>query len=202
MVRTYLKSNWFLLLTVLILLSLLFSKCEQEKVLNGNLDSFKVQMESYKLKDGRLVNTSKTVTYEKVPEKTELTKKFAKVKTVIKIQERLRIDTVYVSYKDSIPCSFERTGNVVNENYSLDYKSTQKGITIANLSIKDSLEVVTGTKRKWFLGKETHTIDIAHSNKLIETTGLQHVEIKPKKRFYETTLFKIGVGVLIGVSVK
>lgn len=196
--KTYLNRNWFLLLTVLILLSLLMSKCQQEKVLNGNLDSFKVQMESYKMKDGQLVNTSKTVTYTKVPEKTELTKQFVKVKTIIKIVEKVRIDTVNVVYHDSIPCNFERKGTVLNKDYSLDYKSTQKGISIANLSVKDSLEIVTGTKKKWFLGKSVQTIDVVHSNKLVETTGLQHIEIKDQKRFYETTLFQVGLGVIIG----
>lgn len=200
--KTYLKNNWFLLLTVLVLLSLLVSKCEHEKVLNGNLDSFKVQMESYKLKDGKLVNTTKTVTYEKVPEKSELTKQFTKVKTIIKVVEKIHIDTVNMVYHDTVPFNFERKGAIVTKDYSLDYKSTHKGVTIANLSVKDSLEIVTGMKRKWFLGKETYTIDAAHSNKAVETIGLQHIEIKTKKRFYETTVFKVGVGILIGVAIK
>jgi hypothetical protein len=200
--KTYIQSNWILILLALILGSMLLSKCENEKLLTSNLDTFKVQMESYKLKNGQFVNTSKTVTYNKVPEKTELTKQFSKVKTIIKIVEKVRIDTVNVVYHDSIPCKFERKGSVITDNYSLDYKSTQKGISILNLSVKDSLEIVTGTKRKWFLGKERQVIDVMHSNKLVETTGIQHLEIKPKKRFYETTLFQVGIGILIGVSIK
>jgi hypothetical protein len=200
--KTYIKTNWFLILTVLILASMLFVKCENEKLLTGNLDTLHVQMQSYKLKDGRLVNTSKTVTYNKVPNKTDLTKQFAKVNTIIKVVEKVRIDTVNIVYHDTITMPFERKGTVLTDDYSLDYKSTHKGLSIANLTVNDSLEIVTGTKRKWFLGREVNTIDVAHSNKHIESTGLQHIEIKRKKKFYETTLFQIGVGILIGTQIK
>lgn len=155
-------------------------------------------MNTYKLKNGQLVTSSKTITYDKVPKKTELTKQFSKVKTIIKIVERVRIDTVNVVYHDSVPCKFERKGAIVNEDYSLDYKSNQKGITIVNLTVNDSLEIVAGTKRKWFLGKTTDYVDISHSNKKIITDKVIHFEIKPKKKFWETTVFKVGIGVLGG----
>lgn len=200
--KNYVTNNWVLVLLVLTLSSMLLVKCKNEKLLTSNLDTLHVQMESYKLKNGQLVNTTKTVTYQKVPNTTALTKQFAKVRTIIKIVEKVRIDTVNVVYHDTIALPFERKGSVVTEDYSLDYKSTHKGLSIANLTVSDSLEIVTGVKRKWFLGKETQTIDVVHSNKHIETTGLQHIEIKPKKKFYETTLFKIGLGILIGTQIK
>lgn len=200
--KNYITNNWALLLLTLILASMLLVKCENEKLLRGNLDTLHVQVESYKLKNGQLVNTSKTITYQKVVNPTPLTKQFSKVNTIIKIVEKVRIDTVNVVYHDTIALPFERKGNVETKDYSLDYKSTHKGLSIANLTVKDSLEIVTGVKRKWFLGKETQTIDVSHSNKLIETTGIEHIEIKPKKKLYETTLFKIGVGILIGTQIK
>lgn len=199
--KNYIKSNWILLLIILVAVSLLYSKCENEKILSSNLDTLKIKVNTYKLKDGKVVATSKTTTYDKVPDKTELTKQFQKVKTIIKIVETVRIDTVNIVYHDSIPCNFERTGTVLSKDYSLDYKSTQKGLSISNLSVTDSLEVVAGTKRNWFLGKETQTIDITHSNKHIETNNIQHFEIKTKKKFYETTLFKVGVGIIAGVLI-
>ena len=196
--KNYLKTNWILLIILLVLVSVLYSKCENEKILSSNLDTLKVKVNTYKLKDGQVVTTSKTTTYDKVPEKTELTKQFQKVKTVIKIVETVRIDTVNVVYHDTIPCNFERTGTVLNKDYSLDYKSTQKGLSISNLNVPDSLEIVSGTKRKWFLGKQVNTIDITHSNKHVETNNIQHFEIKAKKKIYETDLFKAGVGFILG----
>jgi len=199
--KNYIKSNWILLVIILVMVSMLYSKCENEKILSSNLETLNVKVNTYKLKDGKVVTTSKTTTYDKVPEKTELTKQFQKVKTIIKIVETVRIDTVNVVYHDSIPCNFERKGTVLNKDYSLDYKSTQKGLSISNLSVNDSLEIVSGTKRKWFLGKETQTIDITHTNKHIETNNIQHFEIKTKKKFYETALFQIGIGIIGGVLI-
>jgi len=180
---------------------MLYSKCENEKILSSNLETLNVKVNTYKLKDGKVVTTSKTTTYDKVPEKTELTKQFQKVKTIIKIVETVRIDSVMVVYHDTIPCEFERKGTVLNKDYSLDYKSTQKGLSISNLSVKDSLEIVAGTKRKWFLGKQVNTIDITHTNKHIETNNIQHFEIKSKKKFYETALFQISIGIIGGVLI-
>ena len=199
--KNYLKNNWLLIIICIVMASMLFAKCENEKVLSGNLDTLNIEMQSYKLKDGKIVNTSKTVTYEKIPEKTELTKKFAEVKTIIKIVEKVRIDTVMVAYKDTIPCKFDRTGSIVKKHYSLDYKSTQKGINVSNLQLSDTLEIVAGTKRKWFLGRETQTIDVSHSNPYITNKEIQHIEIKPKKKFYDTTLFKVGIGIIAGAII-
>ena len=58
-----------------------------------------------------------------------------------------------------------------------------------------------GTKRKWFLGKETNTIDISHTNKYISSDQIQHIEVVPKKPFYDTTLFKFTAGFILGVAV-
>jgi len=196
--KNYIKSNWILLLIILIAFSMLYSRCKNEKILSSERDILKVKVNTYKLKDGKVVASTKTLVYDKVPQKTELTKQFSKVKTIIKIVERVRIDTVNVVYHDSVPCNFERKGAIISEDYSLDYKSTQKGITIANLTVNDSLEIVAGTKRKWFLGRTTDYVDVSHSNKKIITDEVIHFEIKPKKKFWETTVFKVGIGVLGG----
>jgi hypothetical protein len=198
--KEYVKQNWFLLFTVLVLLSIIITKQKNEKVLSGNPDVLNVKTESYKLKNGQVVNTSKTVVYNKAPEKTELTKQFSKVKTIIKIVERVRIDTVRLVYKDSIPCQFERTGSLVNSDYSLDYKSNQKGISITDFELqKDTTNIVFGEKRKWIFGKTTNTIDMTHTNKLIEVQSINHYEIVPKQKFYKNPFFLVGIGFLGGV---
>jgi hypothetical protein len=69
------------------------------------------------------------------------------------------------------------------------------------MRIEDSLLIVTGTKRKWFLGKETNTIDISHTNKYISSGQVQHIEVVQKKQWHDTNLFKFGVGFILGVAV-
>lgn len=196
----YIKENWALCLAVIILLGILAAKTYNEKLLKNTLKTVNSKTETYKLKDGRTANSVQTVYLDK-PQKTTLTKKFADVETQTQVVQEVVIDTVVIQYKDTVNTVFERKGTVLNEDYMLDYVSTQKGITIANLSLTDSLEIVTGTKRKWLFGKTTHTVDIAHSNKLFTNKDIQHFEIVEKKKFYQTTVFKVGVGILAGALI-
>jgi hypothetical protein len=124
--------------------------------------------------------------------------KFAKVQSVTKFVTTTKIDTIAITYTDSIPCIFNKDGAIFHDWYSLGYKSNQKGITITELYIPDSVAIVTGTKRKWFLGKQTQTIDITHTNPFVETEAVQHIEVVAKPKWYETTIFKVGLGFLGG----
>ena len=197
----YLKNNWLLLLILLLLTCLLFVKCENEKVLNSNIKAMGSKIDYYKLKNGQLVNSAKTIIYQKVPEQSLLTKEFKKVNNIIKVIEKIQIDTVKVFYRDSIPCDFDIKGNIVDKDYSVDYSSSNKGLSLYNLKVVDTIEIVTGVKRKWLLGKKTNTIDISHSNKLMTTDDIKHFEIVEKKKFYDTTLFKVAASIIFGVVV-
>ena len=103
-----------------------------------------------------------------------------------------------VVYKDTVPFTFEKQGNIANSDYSLNYKSNQKGISITDLVIENDITIVTGLKRKWFLGKETNTIDVSHSNELVKVKEIKYIENKPKKKWYDTNAFKIGIGFVAG----
>lgn len=207
--------NWKqlgLYVVILVLASMLFSKCKNENSHLATIEALKSKNNSYQLKNGQLVTSTKTLitTNEKqaieIIGKTEtikeLTEKFTKVKSITKFIEKVKIDTVQIVYKDSVPCQFEKAGSIATEDYSLNYKSNQKGVDISDLALEnDTVTIVTGVKRKWFWGKETITTDVTNSNKLIITSELQHVEIQPNKPFYDTTLFKIGIGILTGALI-
>jgi hypothetical protein len=61
--------------------------------------------------------------------------------------------------------------------------------------------VVTGIKRKWFLGKQTQTTDITHANPFVQTNNVQHIEVVTQKKWYDTFLFKVGLGFIGGVLI-
>jgi len=189
-------------LIALILVSVLFTKCESERVKVATIHALTTENTHYKLKNGQLVTSTEIAYFDKNQMKTQLDKeiarKFQKVKIVTKVITNTIIDTVEIVYQDSIPCNFEKYGSIIKKDYSLNYKSNQKGIELNSIIIPDSLTIVSGVKRKWFLGKETYTLDITHSNSLINDSSAKSFELKEKKRFYETTLFKVGVGVLGG----
>lgn len=197
-----------LLVVCLILVSQLFQKCESEKLQLANVKALNSQSKFYKLKNGQLVTSVESLSYTNSQLKNsivmkdkkvkELTNKFSKVKSVTKYVTNTKFDTIKLTYKDSIPCNFEKVGSDFKEWYHIAYKSNQKGVEITELSIPDSIIIVTGDKRKWFLGKRTSTLDITHANPFVETESIQHIEVKEKNKWYNSTIFKIGVGFIGG----
>ena len=198
-----------LLVVCLILLSQLFQKCESEKVQLANVEALNKQTQFYKLKNGQLVTSVENLHYTNSQLKSsllmkdknvkELVNKFSNVKSVTKYVTNTKFDTIKLVYQDSIPCNFERVGSDLKEWYHIAYKSNQKGVEITELSIPDSVIIVTGEKRKWFWGKRTSVTDITHANPFVETESIQHIEVVKPAKWYDSTILKIGVGLIGGI---
>lgn len=195
---------------ILIIVSILFSKCENEKTASATIQALQSENTTYKLKNGQLVTSQKTAILSekelkhqlsKYKNDLELAKKFVKIKTFTKYRTNTEIDTISIVYKDSIPCNFERVGSLFTNEYNLAYKSNQKGVQITEMAIPDTVLIATGYKRKWFLGQKILTLDITHSNKFIMSDQVQNYEVKEKKKFWQTDLFKFGAGLIIGVAI-
>jgi hypothetical protein len=203
--------TWVLLISCLVLVSQLFQKCESEKLQLANVEALNSQSKVYKLKNGQLVTSVETLSYSNSQLKNsivmkdkkvkELTNKFSKVQSLTKYVTNTKFDTIELRYKDTVPCVFERKDSLLKEWYHIAYKSNQKGIEITELSIPDSVIVVTGNKRKWFLGKQTQTTDITHANPFVQTNNVQHIEVVTQKKWYDTFLFKVGLGFIGGVLI-
>lgn len=197
-------ANFILCGVCVILLCLLFNKCQNENLQLANVDALNSQLTTYKLKNGQLVTSAQTLSYTNAQLKNSLLgkdktlkqvmAKFSKVQSVTKYVTNTKIDTIAITYKDTIPCIFQINDAIFHEWYSLGYDSNQKGITITELYVPDSVAIVTGTKRKWFLGKQTQTIDITHTNPFVQTDAVQHIEVVAKPKWYETTIFKLLLG--------
>jgi len=201
--------NVVLLIVCLILLSQLFQKCESEDLQLVNIEALNKEANVYKLKNGQLVTSVENLQYTngqlknsvlmKDKKVKELINKFSNVKSVTKYVTNTKFDTIKLVYQDSIPCEFERIGSDLKEWYHIAYKSNQKGVEITELSIPDSVIVVTGDKRKWFWGKRTSTTDITHANPFVETESVQHIEVVHPTKWYDSTIFKLGIGFIGGV---
>jgi hypothetical protein len=214
MITTINKNRIYILVLLtgcLILIAQLFQKCESEKLQLANVEALNSQTKVYKLKNGQLVTSVETLSYTNSQLKNsivmkdkkvkELTNKFSKVQSLTKYITNIKFDTIKLTYKDSIPCNFEKVGSSFKEWYHIAYKSNQKGVEITELSIPDSVIVVTGIKRKWFLGKQTQTTDITHTNPFVQTEQIQHIEVVTPKKWYDTNLFKIGIGFIGGALI-
>ena len=198
-----------LLIVCLFLLSELFQKCESEKLQLANVEALNKEAKVYQLKNGQLVTSVENLNYTNAQLKNsilmkdkkvkELVNKFSNVKSVTKYVTNTKFDTIKLVYNDSIPCEFERIGSDMKEWYHVAYKSNQKGVEITELSIPDSVIVVTGDKRKWFWGKRTSVTDITHANPFVETESVQHIEVVKPAKWYDSTIFKIGLGFIGGM---
>lgn len=187
-IKEFVKRNWLWIIIVLILLSMLFNSYRNNNITKNDTVTYKT------------VNTKKEAVQEmKVPD--TIVKNFTKIKTITKYVEKVKVDTLEIVYRDTVEVKFERIGSVNTKEYSFDYKSNNNGLKIANFSLEDSVTVITGQKRKWFLGKAENTVDVYHSNKYVESANIKHIDVTPKKRFYETTLFKFAVGFGAGILI-
>lgn len=207
--KNFIARNWAMLLITLGAISYSFSSYVNEQKYKENIKALNSQVNTYKLKNGQLVSSAQSLELSNnelnlmlTQKDKEIVSKFSKVETVTRIEEKIKFDTIKIVYKDTIPCNFKKRGTIVKKDYSLDYISTQKGVKIANVSMTDSITIVTGTKRKWWLGKETNTIDVSHTNELVRVTDIKHIDTKPKKKWYDTNLFKFGVAFIIGTTLK
>lgn len=199
--------NTAIVIVILFLLTFSLQKCQQYNTAVANINALKSEISTYKLKNGQLVASKQSLELTKLQledlviskdaELQDMANNFSKVKTVTKYVTVLKLDTIKVPFDVEIPCEFERYDLIDTKHYSFDYKFTNKGFSIKNLSIPDSISIVTGTKRKWFLGKETHTIDITHSNPNIQTTGLDHYEITNQKKWYQKDAVKMTAAVVL-----
>ncbi len=182
--KQFIKDNWYFIGIIIVLICMLTSRCSNDKIQKKDTVIYK------------------TVTSKKeLPIHDTIIKKFVQIKTVTKYIDKIQIDTMKVTYTDSVPCVFNRSGELKTKEYSFTYKSNQNGFTVNDFDIKDSLTIVTGTKRKWFLGKQNNTVDVYHSNKYVKSDSIQHFEVVAKKKFYETTLFKVGLGFIAGIAI-
>ena len=127
-----------------------------------------------------------------------LAKEFSKVHTVVKIESKFQIDSIPVPYAVPVPCVFERSGRVTDKWYSFGYTSNQDGFKIDSLQVPVKLTVITGAKRKWFLGKETVTTDVTADNPNIKVTGITAAEISVPVPWYKKWYVWLAAGVIGG----
>ncbi|GGB83901.1 hypothetical protein GCM10007424_24890 [Flavobacterium suaedae] len=208
---TYKKYIPYLLCSVLLVI-LLQPRCNSETRIKTNYQALNDSISYYKNRLGSQTATIKTLLADKETlgvlltdkdkELQELIKEFASVKNVVKYKDRIVIDTIKVTYTDTLPYpDFERTGKIKNKWYSFRYKSMNDGFTLDSLTIPNEVTVITGVKRKWFLGKQTITTDVTSTNPYIKVTELKAAEVEVPTPVYKKWYVWLGVGILGGILV-
>ena len=67
----------------------------------------------------------------------------------------------------------------------MQYTVTPDSLTIAPLSVFTETAVITGYKRKWFLGKESLVTEVTHTNPYITTPKINSAEVILPSQWYK-----------------
>ena len=203
---------------IICLVLLLVYKCDENKQnLDGytnNIDALTDSVMHYKNVIGTHTASIKTLQIEKKQLKKLVLKKdsllnalsntFSSVKSVTKYKTITKIDTVYITHgniTDSLPY-FKLQGSSSNKWLSMEYTVTPDSLIIAPLSVYTETAVITGYKRKWFLGKESLVTEVTHTNPYITTTGIKSAEVILPSPWYKKWYVWLAAGLAGGLLIK
>ncbi|WP_339889865.1 DUF6549 family protein [uncultured Flavobacterium sp.] len=204
-----------LMIVILFLASYSFVQCHNEKIALDSISALTSEVETYKLKNGQNVTSQEiAVISEKDIQKMmnaqmkEMAAEFSKITAAQTVKIKASFPKSSIEFDKPISITeidsttnelkFKRNGAYFNEWYEFGYNVTQDSLSIEPFSTWTEIQRVDGFKRKWFLGKKTYHSDISFTNPYINIEEVQTYEVAVPKRFYETTLFQVGVGLVGG----
>lgn len=208
--KATLKLIPYLIIAVLVLL--LFRQCRVTEDIYTFLENERQEVQVYKNKLGTLTNSvnaselSNKQLKELLSKKDDTLKKlmseFKEVRNAVKIQEVVRIDSVFVPYEFDIDCEFKRFGKYdTDSHFKFDYSLNKTGFSLSNIEIPNTQTIITGTKRNWIFGKQYLTTDITNSNDYIKTKEVQSVVIPVSVEWYNNKWLYLGLGLSAGVLI-
>lgn len=209
-IKATLKLIPYLIIAVLVLL--LFRQCRVTENVYTFLENEKQEVQVYKNKLGTLTNSvnaselSNKQLKELLSKKDDTLKKlmseFKEVRNAVKIQEVVRVDSVFVPYEFDIDCEFKRFGKYdTDSHFKFDYSLNETGFSLSNIEIPNTQTIITGTKRNWIFGKQYLTTDITNSNDYIQTKEVQSVVIPVSIEWYNNKWLYLGFGLCAGVLI-
>ena len=180
----------------------------------SNLDALTDTVSYYKNKAGKQTATIKTLRLKnnelnnyiinKDEELKAVAEEFSSLQYIVKYTTVTKFDTIYIPLEKPITTEnrFKVSGKKKNKWFSLNYTITNDSLTITPLLINTDASIVTGIKRKWFLGKETLTTDVTFTNPNISVTNLKSVAVKVNNPWYKKWYVWLAAGVTGGLLLK
>lgn len=180
----------------------------------SNLDALIDTVSYYKNKAGKQTATIKTLRLknnelndyiiDKDEELKAVAEEFSSLQSIVKYTTVTKFDTIYIPLEKPIITEnrFKVSGKKKNKWFSLNYTITNDSLTITTLLINTDASIVTGIKRKWFLGKETLTTDVTFTNPNISVTNLKSVAVTVNNPWYKKWYVWLAAGVTGGLLLK
>lgn len=135
-------------------------------------------------------------------ENKAMAKEFAKVQSLVKVKAKISLPSVKASFKDSIPCSFDRSGRVAQKWFGLKYNVNPHGLQLDSITIPATARVMTGIKRKWIFGKETVVTDVTFDNPYIHAAEVESAQVVVKTPWYKKWYVWCAAGLAGGLLLK
>ncbi len=139
----------------------------------------------------------------------QLTKEFAKLRSVVSIGSKTKLPEIGLKLSELVlqqPCDsilpYLRIGNVAEKWYRFNYEITQDSLKLAEFTIPNTISVITGVKRTWFLGKQTVNTDVTQSNPYVYTDNLRAAEVVITEPWYKKWYLWLAAGVAGGLILK
>ena len=205
--------NYIIIGGLVIALLFLMQRCNEEsnkaisatKVLNDKVSYYKNKLGSQTATISVLQTDKRTLKQQVLANDDSLKKlasEFSKLKSIIKHTTLIQIDSIPVPFDVVVPCEFSRLGRYDTKWIDFNYQATNTGLIFQDFNLRNETTIITGFKRKWFLGKQSLKTDITNSNPYFSTNEIKSTTITIPTRFYDTRAFNIGIGIIGGLLIK
>jgi regulator of replication initiation timing len=161
---------------------------------------------------GKLISQNVTLTLENqkqllslLSENTDLLQQVEKFKSIKSVTTTKNVTIIVrdtIRLKDTIPCDFQPIkAEKATDNYYFLATITPNVLVIDSVYFPNEQSIIIGTKSMGFLKGKKEVVEIMNSNPLVMTTGAKSFVIDRKKKWYETTAAKVGLGIVIGTAI-
>lgn len=195
---------------LLMMVLFVYQECDHRNTESALIKSFNDSMKVYIDKNGNTHAEAMVREYTQYQLETmaKYDEDMAALKEQVKNFKNLQSHTIYTyHYMDTVRSATYDTvfadGSQGKTFQYFDTWSNMKGIlykdsVTVRYSLKDKLKLTTFWKReKWYKPK-VFVVDVTNTNPHVKPDGLTHMELKQEKKFYETTAFKFGAGLVGG----
>ncbi len=142
--------------------------------------------------------------------------KLKNIKSQVRVITSTRLDTIFIPFNEPDvfdPDIFDDVNNVIsvpkpflafNKWYWIEGRIVKRGLEIDTIQFFNTQTVTIGNKRlkglRNIFKRKIPTVEIINESPYVSVQGLQNVVIKRKrKKFWQTTAFKVGVGFGLGI---
>lgn len=196
------RNNFLMRLSVVVLtiivVLLVWSGCNQK----ARLSAYKNQMSKLtftnqvfvekKDKEGnKIIEQEQLILSQKDAIRNNLLiiEKMKKIKSQVRIQSVMQIDSVFVPYTDTFlveKTNYREFGFGLNaEHYAIAGRTKEKGVLIDSVTFRNDLSVTIGNQSRGFFRSSQPIVKIENSNPFINTKSVQNVVIKNDIKWWD-----------------